>query len=134
MSDNDQDRKLDLEPGEEEFDELEGAPEEEEEFEAESHEAEQEHHRFGRGHHDEGAGRGRRGSGSVRESHERVHIDDRLSAVYALLVAVVLVGALAVALAGNWVPEPSVPTLAPLVVPTAQVAPSASPTVAPSAP
>jgi hypothetical protein len=132
MSDSDQDRKLDLEPGEEEFDELEGAPEEEEEFEAESREAEQEHRRSGRGHHDEGAGHGRHG-GSVRESHERVHIDDRLSAAYALLVAIVLIGALAVALAGNWVPEPSVPTLAPLVVPTAQVAPSPSPTVAPSA-
>jgi hypothetical protein len=67
--------------------------------------------------------------GSVRESHERVHIDDRPSAVFALLCAGILIGVLALAWAGGMLPKPTAPALTPLVVPTAQ----ASSSVAPSA-
>jgi hypothetical protein len=137
--DQDRDRKLgpnELEPGEEEFDdELEGGDEEApEEFEAESHEVEPSHRRFGLGRHEE-AETGHHAGGSRRESHERVRIDDRMSAAYVIIAAGVLLGALALAVAGNWIPQPTVPTLAPLVVPTVQAAPSASPaaTVAPTA-
>ena len=147
--DQDRDRKLgsdDLEPGEDEFDEeLEGDEEEEEapeEFEAEAPEPEPAPRR---GRREEAAEPARRATGSVRESHERVHVDDRLSAAFVIFAAVVLVGALALALAGNFVPEPPVPTLTPLVVPTAQftatpspaatvtAAPTPAPTATPSA-
>jgi len=144
--DQDRDRKLgpnDLEPGEDEFDdELEGGPQEEEapeELEAESRETEPSRRRFGLGRHEEPEETGRHAGGSVRESHERVHIDDRLSAAFVIIAAGALLAVLAIGLVGNWIPQPSVPTLAPLVVPTAQVAPSASPaasvtsTAAPSA-
>jgi hypothetical protein len=75
-------------------------------------------------------------AGSVRESHERVHIDDRASAVFALLCAGILVGVLALAWVGGVLPKSAGPTLAPLVVPTAQAASSAasaSASIAPSA-
>jgi hypothetical protein len=77
----------------------------------------------------------RRPIGSVRESHERVHIDDRPSAIYAILCAGALLGVLAVAWLSSVVPAAAVPTLAPLVVPTAQATPvsSASIVVTPSA-
>jgi len=84
------------------------------------------------GHHDE-----THHAGSLRESHERVHIDDRASAVFALLCAGILIGVLALAWVGGVVPKAAAPTLAPLVVPTAQAASSAAPSaavsVAPSA-
>lgn len=76
-------------------------------------------------------------AGSVRESHERVHIDDRASAVFALLCAGLLIGVLAFAWIGGMLPKSAGPTLAPLVVPTSQAtptaAPSASASIAPSA-
>jgi hypothetical protein len=141
-----------FEPGEDEFEET---PEEGLEGEGEPEESDEEGRpqvgapsgrRFGfghGGHQPEDAGH--RVTGSVRESHERVHIDDRASAIYALLAAVVLIGVLAIALAGNYVPEPTVPTAPPLVVPTfngtlppsagpsVSVAPSASPVASPVA-
>jgi hypothetical protein len=81
---------------------------------------------FGRGdhpaEHDE-----RPHAGSVRESHERVHIDDRASAVFALLCAGILVGALAFAWVGGVLPKSVGPTIAPLVAPTYQASSSAAP-------
>jgi hypothetical protein len=73
--------------------------------------------------------------GSVREGHERVHIDDRLSAAFALICAIILVGVLFLPFLGGIVPKAAAPTLAPLVVPTfnATPIPAATPTLAPSA-
>jgi hypothetical protein len=149
MSDRDQDRDEnpapnEFEPGDEEFEEepeegLEGEGEPEEPGEEGRGEAGAPSRRrfgFGRGGHgaEEGAFHP---TGSVRESHERVHIDDRVSAIYVLLVAAAMIGLLAVGLAGNYIPKPVPPTLAPLVVPTAQATaspgPSASVSIAPTA-
>jgi hypothetical protein len=81
----------------------------------------------------------RRSLGSVRGTHERVHIDDRLSAVFALVCAAALIGLLAFTWVGSQLPAPAEPTLTPLVVPTAaapasvsasgSIVPSASPVV-----
>lgn len=74
--------------------------------------------------------------GSVRESHERVHIDDRPSAIYALVCAGALLGVLAFTWVGGAIPQGTGPTLTPLVVPTSQpsaaTSPAASVSVAPS--
>jgi hypothetical protein len=96
---------------------------------------------FGRGRSTEHEG-GKHPIGSLRDSHERVRIDDRPSAIYALLCAAALIGVLAVAWVGGVVPQGAGPTLTPLAVPTAKVTPSSaasavvsaapSPTVAPS--
>jgi hypothetical protein len=64
--------------------------------------------------------------GSVRESHERVHIDDRASAAFAVLCAAILLGALMLPWLGGILPKGTAATLAPLVVPTAQATPSAA--------
>jgi hypothetical protein len=66
--------------------------------------------------------------GSVREGHERVHVDDRASAIFAIICAGALLLLLAGAWAGQFIPKGAVPTLTPLVVPTsnATAAPSAS--------
>ena len=64
--------------------------------------------------------------GSVRESHERVHIDDRASAAFAVLCAAILLGALLLPWLGGILPKGASATLAPLVVPTAQATPSAA--------
>jgi hypothetical protein len=136
--DQDQDERLgldDLEAGEPEFEEEPGGPHDEtsEEFEPQGRELEAQpaRRRFGFG------GREReeashRTMGSVRGTHERVHVDDRLSALWAIMAAAALLGVLALGLAGNWIPQPAVRTLAPLVVPTAQVPSSASPAASPS--
>jgi hypothetical protein len=141
MTDRDKDRDEksatpDYLPGDEEFEE---EPEEAAEAEGEVPEGEfesegpaesapgsaQRRFGFGRGSRDDRSGEEaeRRQMGSVRGTHERVHIDDRPSAVYALLCAAVL-------------PQPAGPTLTPLVVPTGQVTASpsagASVTAAPS--
>jgi hypothetical protein len=141
-----------FEPGDEEFEEEpeegfagEGEPEEPGE-EVRREAGAPSGRRFGFGRGGQGAQEGAfHPTGSVRESHERVHIDDRISAIYVLIVAAAMIGVLAIALAGNYVPTPVAPTLAPLVVPTGQataspgpsesasIAPSASPTAAPSA-
>jgi len=81
---------------------------------------------FGRGDHP-AEHEERPHAGSVRESHERVHIDDRASAVFALVCAGVLIGLLAFSWLGGMLPKPVGPTLAPLVVPTAQASSSAAP-------
>jgi len=72
--------------------------------------------------------------GSLRESHERVHIDDRLSAVFAILAAVLLLGVLILPFLGSYLPAPAAPTLTPLVVPTfnGTQAPAATATVVPT--
>ena len=99
--------------------------------------------RFGFGRGDRSAEHEERPhAGSVRESHERVHIDDRASAVFALVCAGVLIGLLAFSWLGGMLPKPVGPTLAPLVVPTAQasssaahsasVSPAVSPVVSPA--
>ena len=83
--------------------------------------------RFGFGRGDRSVEREERPhAGSVRESHERVHIDDRASGVFALLCAAALIGVLAFAWIGGVLPKSAGPTLAPLVVPTAQVSSSAA--------
>lgn len=81
--------------------------------------------------------------GSVKETHERIHIDDRPSAIFALVCAVALLVLLGLPWLGNVLPKSAGPTLTPLVVPTGQatasssasasIAVSPSPTVAPSA-
>jgi len=65
--------------------------------------------------------------GSVREGHERVRVDDRLSAAFALLAAIALVGALVLPWLGGFVPAPAEATLTPLVVPTFQATPTPTP-------
>ncbi len=158
MSDRDQDQgePLDLnglEPGDDEFEETpeegledEGEPQESDEDE-DRPEAAPSRRRFGFGRGGQAAEEGEHHgpTGSVRESHERVHIDDRASAIYALFAAAVLLGVLAVALAGNYIPQAAEPTAPPIVVPTfngtlppseapsVSIEPSASPTPAPTA-
>jgi|ERR1035437_1350647 hypothetical protein len=84
--------------------------------------------RFGFGRGDRSAEReDRPHAGSVRESHERVHIDDRPSAIFALLCAGLLIGVLALSWVGGMLPKPVGPALSPLVVPTAQASSSAAP-------
>src|SRR5512141_632295 len=41
-----------------------------------------------------GTAEGRKSLGSLRDSHERVHIDDRLSAAFAIVAAILLLGVL----------------------------------------
>src|ERR1700690_3396485 len=53
--------------------------------------------------------------GSVRGTHQRLHIDDRPSAVFALICAFGLLGVLAFSYLGGIVPKAAVPTLTPLV-------------------
>jgi hypothetical protein len=90
---------------------------------------------FGRGRHADEEPERHRG-GSVKESHERVHIDDRPSAIYALVCAGALLGVLALTWVGGALPQGTGPTLTPLVVPTSQpsaaTSPAASVSVAPS--
>jgi hypothetical protein len=78
----------------------------------------------------------RHAAGSVRESHDRVHIDDRPSAIFAIVCAVALLGVLALTWVSGAIPQGTGPTLTPLVVPTSQATPSTSPaasvSVAPS--
>jgi hypothetical protein len=83
-----------------------------------------------------GTAEGRKPLGSLRDSHERVHIDDRLSAVFAIMAAILLLGVLVLPFVGGFVPAPAAPTLTPLVVPTfnGTQAPAASATVVPTAP
>jgi len=118
-------------PGDDEFEE---EPEEYAETEAEQadREAEEaapsgERRRFGFGHgrHAETPVE-RHVTGSVRESHERVHVDDRPSAIYALICAAALLGVLAFTWIGGAIPQGTGPTLTPLVVPTSQPTPSSS--------
>jgi hypothetical protein len=65
--------------------------------------------------------------GSVRTSHERVHIDDRASALFALVCAVGLVAILLGSYAAGVWPAGAGPTLPPLNLPTYS-APPATPT------
>ncbi|MGD0407639.1 MAG: hypothetical protein ABSB34_01395 [Candidatus Limnocylindrales bacterium] len=58
--------------------------------------------------------------GSVRGTHERIHVDDRPSALYALVCAAALLGVLAFSWLGGVLPKAAGPTLTPLVVPTSQ--------------
>ena len=77
--------------------------------------------------------------GSVRGTHERVHIDDRPSALFALVCAAALLGVLGFSWLGGVLPKAVGPTLTPLVVPTSQATPipsggaAASASVTPSA-
>ena len=81
-----------------------------------------------------GAAEARKSLGSLRGTHERVHVDDRLSAIFALVAAVLLLGVLLLPFLGGFVPAPAQPKLTPLVVPTynATPAPAATATVAPT--
>jgi hypothetical protein len=158
MSDRDKDpgetlSPNEFEPGEDEFEENpeegfedEGEPEESDEDEGRPPVAAPSGRRFGLGRGGQRAeDSGHRVTGSVRESHERVHIDDRASAIYALFAAAVLLGVLALALAGNYIPQatvatnpplPSLPTfngtLPPSAGPSVSIAPSTSPVASPT--
>jgi hypothetical protein len=144
----------DEEPGEEFEESTEAGDEDDREFEAAA--AASSGRRFGFGRSREAADDGdKQHIGSVRESHERVKIDDRPSAIFALVCAAALIGVLAISWLGTNMPPAAGPTLTPLSVPTAQAtasadasasaaasatvaatatpAPSATPTAAPSA-
>lgn len=128
-------------PGDDELDEEtdEFAETEAEQADREAEEAEEadlapagERRRFGFGR-DRHAGEDRHErhtGGSLRESHERVHIDDRPSAIYAIVCAAALLGVIVLTWVGGAIPQGTGPTLTPLVVPTA--APTAVPTATPS--
>jgi hypothetical protein len=157
MSDRDKDpgetlSPNEFEPGEDEFEENpeegfedEGEPEESDEGEGRPAVGAPPGRRFGFGRGGQRAeDSGHRPTGSVRE-HERVHVDDRASAIYALFAAAVLIGILALAFAGNYIPQaaepsapplPSLPTfngsLPPSAGPSVSIAPSASPVVTPT--
>ena len=72
--------------------------------------------------------------GSVRESHERVHINDAPSAIFALVCAAALIAVLAIAWFGTNLAAPNGPELTPLTVPTARVAASPAASAAVSTP
>ena len=133
----------------EEFEESnEAGNEDDREFEAAAAASSGRRFGFGRGHDavDDGE---KQHIGSVRESHERVKIDDKPSAIFALVCAAALIGVLVIAWLGTNLPAAAGPTLTPLTVPTAQPtastaasatvavtatpAPTATPTAAPSA-
>ena len=116
-------------PGDEELDEeFDVGPGEYVETEAERTDREAEESAPSGGRRRFGFGRGRRddeeperhAGGSVRESHERVHIDDRPSAIFALICAGALLGVLVLTWVGGAIPQGTGPTLTPLVVPTSQ--------------
>jgi hypothetical protein len=90
------------------------------------------HFSLGRGQKATGEG-GKHQGGSVRTSHERVHVDDRLSAIYVLVAVGGLIGILVLAWGGGMLPKNSGPTLAPLVVPTGKPTPTACITPTPVA-
>ena len=104
--------------------------------EADEAASEGEHRRFGFGRRHADEQLEHRAGGSVRESHERVHIDDRPSAIYAIVCAAALLGVLALTWIGGAIPQGTGPTLTPLVVPTTRpttvTSPSAGVSVAPS--
>jgi hypothetical protein len=77
--------------------------------------------RFGRGGDEEDE----HPQGSLRTSHERVRIDDRLSAVFALICAAGLIAILAGGYLGQYMPKGAAHTPAPLDLQTFQ--PTASP-------
>ncbi len=89
--------------------------------------------RFGRGRDEEDEPT----RGSLRTTHERVHIDDRLSALFVLVCTIGLVGILIGGFMGQYVPKGAGRTAAPLdlqtFVPTPEPSVTASPTLAPTA-
>jgi hypothetical protein len=138
----------DEEPGEELEESTEAGDEDDGEFEAAA--AASSGRRFGFGRSHEAGGDGdKQHIGSVRESHERVKIDDKPSAIFALVCAAALIAVLVIAWFGTNLPPAAGPALTPLTVPTAQAtastaasatvavtatpAPTATPTAAPSA-
>jgi hypothetical protein len=134
-------------PGEGDFEEEEKAPENEfmpgegdfDEFGGEE-EAPEEAPEAGKGGRRFRLGRGGGGEperqGSLRTSHERVRIDDRLSAVFVLVCAIGLVGILIGGYLGQYAPKPETKPLATLeletFVPTPSPSDSGSPSLAPS--
>ena len=125
-------------PGDDELDEEpdEFAETEAEQADREAEEAdlapagERRHFGFGRGRNADEDRHERHTGGSLRESHERVHIDDRPSAIYAIVCAGALLGVILLTWVSGAIPQGTGPTLTPLVVPTS--APTSSPTTAPS--
>jgi hypothetical protein len=118
-------------PGQEDFqDEFEG----EEEAPEEAAEAKRggRRFRFRRG----GGEEPEREQGSLRTSHERIRIDDRLSAFFVLICAIGLVGILVGGYLGQYVPKPEGKPLPTLELETFQPTPSpsdsGSPSLAPS--
>ena len=122
-------------PGDEELDEeFDVGPEEYVETEAERADREAEEstpsserrrYGFGRGRN-EAQEPERHAGGSVRDSHERVHVDDRASAIFAIICAGALLGVLVLTWVGGAIPQGTGPTLTPLVVPTSQPTTSAN--------
>jgi hypothetical protein len=91
-----------------------------------------------------------RPQGSVKAVHERVHVDDRASAIFALICAVGLVAILLGSYAAGMIPVSAGPTLAPLTLqvyspppatptpvatatPVASATPTPTPTATPTA-
>ncbi len=84
-----------------------------------------------------------RSIGSVRGAHERVHIDDRPSAIFALVCAIGLIGLLAFSYVGGILPKGAAPSLTKLLLATyvppagsnasLSTTPSVAPTAAPAA-
>jgi len=142
MTDRDQENGEPLsdefEPGEEEFEEEQEAPEAataaEETGGKPAKEEKTRARRFGRGAQPEEPARV---SGSVRGSHaERVHIDDRLSAAFALVSALGLILILLGSVVATHLPAgplPSFATIAPLSFPAVSGLPTASASASSSA-
>jgi hypothetical protein len=127
-----------FEPDEEEFEDEEEALEEESPADEAAEEAEEavsgKRGRFGwrRGGREEEEEAPGRPLGTVK-SHERVYIDDRISALFALIAAFCLIGVLVVSYAAGFIPEGARPSITPLSLVTPSPGSSASPTVAPTA-
>ncbi len=131
-----------LMPGDEDFDEEEYEGEEEpEEAEAEEREPGRGRRFFRRG--EKAPAEEQPALGSVRGAHERVRVDDRASAVFAIVCAIGLVGILVAAVLSPYLPSigpgpAPLPTLnletffVPTTSPGASLSPAPSPTVTPT--
>lgn len=119
-------------PGDEDFEEEFEGEEPEEEARAEQREG----GRFGRIRGGKGREAEQPALGSLRGAHERIHVDDRASAVFAVVCAIGMVAILVGAFLAPYVPSiGSAPQLTPLNLQTFNVpstAPSTSLSPAPS--
>ena len=141
MSEKDQDtlegQPNEFEPGDEEFDEEEETPEEAEANAAAVAAGEEPSsgRHIGFGGRKQQTAEEARNLGSVRGTHERVHIDDRASAFFAILCAIgllaILVGPFAAGVVTGILPSPAPATYAPIQLQTFSALP-ATPTPVPT--
>ena len=106
----------DEEPSEEFEESNEAGDEDDREFEAAAAASSGRRFGFGRSH-EAGYDGDKQHIGSVRESHERVKIDDKPSAIFALVCAAALIAVLVIAWFGTNLPPAAGPMLTPLTVP-----------------